>query len=322
MSKKQKYQWQKLSVSEKAEFLKQPHTNAFHSEIWNAVYGNSLLVFQAFLDEEVIASVCLFEGKLKVFSALINPPFTPNNAFSINQHHPKAKTIDQKNLMQALVSTIEEERPLVKQFSFPPELIDLQAFYWEKYKITTRYTYRINLSEPEEALFSRMESKLRNVIRKAEKDGMRCELGTNDEDKAIAMILESNSMLSSKQQRLLKDRLNQASSDPNAWFLKAYLGDLMKAAALVYANEGVYYYLFSGFERTQAHNGAGPFLIWEAIKKAKSAGGRIFDFEGSMLPEIERYFRKFGGDLKPYYSVSKAPLIIESILKLKKRNEF
>jgi hypothetical protein len=322
LSKKQKYQWRRLSASEKADFLKQLHSNAFHSEIWNAVYGDALLVFQAFLDEEVLASACLYEGKLKVFSALINPPFAPNNAFSLNIHHPKAKTIDQKKLMQEFVSAIEDERHLVKQFSFPPELIDLQAFYWEKYKITTRYTYRVKLSQGEEELLLRMEPKLRNVIRKAEKDGMRCDLSSKDEDKATAMILESNAMLGSKQQRLLKDRLNQASKDPNALFLKAYLGDVMKAAALVYANEGVYYYLFSGFERTQAHNGAGPFLIWEAIKKAKEAGARIFDFEGSMLPDIERYFRKFGGDLQPYYSVSKAPLLIEAILKLKKRNEF
>lgn len=322
MSSKQKYQWRRLSKTEKADFLKRPHANAFYSALWNEVYGDALLIFQALLDDEELASACLYEGKLKVFSALINPPFAPNNAFSINHHHPKAKTIDQKKLMQAFARAIQQEGHLVKQFSFPPELIDLQAFYWEKYKITTRYTYRIKLAQSEDELLARMESKLRNVVRKAEKDGMRCELSTKDEDKAIAMILESNSMLGSKQQRLLKDRLNQASSDPNAWFLKAYLEEDMKAAALVYANEGVYYYLFSGFERTQAHNGAGPFLIWEAIKKAKSAGGKIFDFEGSMLPDIERYFRKFGGDLQPYYSVSKAPLIIESILKFKKRNEF
>lgn len=322
MSAKQKYQWHKLSKTEKADFLARPHANAFYSAIWNEVYGDALLVFQAFLDDEELASACLYEGKLKVFSALINPPFAPNNAFSINNHHPKAKTIDQKKLMQAFVSAIEQERHVVKQFSFPPEIIDLQAFYWEKYKITTRYTYRTHLSQTEDELLSRMESKLRNVIRKAEKDGMHCDLSSKDEGKAIAMILESNSMLGSKQQEMLKERLNRAIQDPNAWFLKAYLDDVLKAAALVYKNEGVYYYLFSGFERTQAHNGAGPFLIWEAIKMAKDAGGKIFDFEGSMLPEIERYFRKFGGDLQPYYSVSKAPLMIESILKLKKRNEF
>jgi len=322
LNNKEKYEWRRLSAPEKEIFLKQPHSNAFYSETWNAIYGDALLVFQAFLDDEELASACLYEGKLKVFSALINPPFAPNNAFSINHHHPKAKAIDQKKLMQSFVRAIEQERHLVKQFSFPPEIIDVQAFYWEKYKITTRYTYRLKLSQGEEELLLRMESKLRNVIRKAVKDGMTYDLSLKNQDKAIALILESNAMLGSKQQRLLKDRLNQANSDPNVWFLKAYLGDVMKAAALVYVNEGVCYYLFSGFERTQAHNGAGPFLIWEAIKKAKEAGARIFDFEGSMLPDIERYFRKFGGDLQPYYAVSKAPLLIESILKLKKRNEF
>ena len=44
--------------------------------------------------------------------------------------------------------------------------------------------------------------------------------------------------------------------------------------------------------------------MWKAIKFSKEELGLAeFDFEGSMVPQIEQFFRKFGGILTPYYSV-------------------
>jgi hypothetical protein len=34
----------------------------------------------------------------------------------------------------------------------------------------------------------------------------------------------------------------------------------------------------------------------------------IFDFEGSMHEQIEKFYRGFGGELVPYYSIYKANL--------------
>jgi endo-alpha-1,4-polygalactosaminidase (GH114 family) len=45
--------------------------------------------------------------------------------------------------------------------------------------------------------------------------------------------------------------------------------------------------------------------MWKSILKAKQMNLKIFDFEGSMLPNVERYFREFGGNLVPYYSCEK-----------------
>jgi len=41
-----------------------------------------------------------------------------------------------------------------------------------------------------------------------------------------------------------------------------------------------------------------------------------------MLPEVERFFRGFGGDLVPYFTVNKAWLPLEFMLKLLKREQF
>lgn len=82
------------------------------------------------------------------------------------------------------------------------------------------------------------------------------------------------------------------------------------------------YNIIAGYNKDLAHHGAGAIAIWEAIKYAKSLGLKIFDFEGSMIPQIETYFRGFGGYLETYSSVHKALLPIEIVLKIVKRNIF
>jgi hypothetical protein len=62
--------------------------------------------------------------------------------------------------------------------------------------------------------------------------------------------------------------------------------------------------------------------MWESVKHAKDLGLRYFDFEGSMVPQIETYFRGFGGRLTPYYRINRASLPIEIILKFFKRRLF
>src|SRR5262245_26720571 len=45
-------------------------------------------------------------------------------------------------------------------------------------------------------------------------------------------------------------------------------------------------------------------LIWEAIQFSAKVTKR-FDFEGSMVESIERFFRAFGARQVPYFSVKK-----------------
>jgi hypothetical protein len=63
-------------------------------------------------------------------------------------------------------------------------------------------------------------------------------------------------------------------------------------------------------------------VLFESIKFAMQSK-RAFDFEGSMIESIEKYFRTFGAIQKPYHSVSKTsskslkiliPLLSKSVL--------
>ena len=54
------------------------------------------------------------------------------------------------------------------------------------------------------------------------------------------------------------------------------------------------------FSSSQAY----PALIYHGIEFAHDKG-LAYDFEGSMLPQVQRSFRQFGGTPMPYYRIRK-----------------
>ena len=82
------------------------------------------------------------------------------------------------------------------------------------------------------------------------------------------------------------------------------------------------YYLLGGYQAEERHHGAGALAVFEAIQHCREIGLKTFDFEGSVIPAIEKYFRGFGGQLKPYFSVNKAWLPLEMALKFGWRQYF
>jgi hypothetical protein len=45
------------------------------------------------------------------------------------------------------------------------------------------------------------------------------------------------------------------------------------------------------------------------MKELRKRGVGVFDFEGSMVPSIETFFRGFGGTIVPFYQIRKWPLL-------------
>ena len=64
------------------------------------------------------------------------------------------------------------------------------------------------------------------------------------------------------------------------------------------------YYLLGGYDQSGKSNNAVALAMWRAIQfTANDLKLPEFDFEGSMIPAIERFFRKFGGTLTPTYTL-------------------
>ncbi|MCE3260275.1 MAG: family N-acetyltransferase, partial [Bacteroidetes bacterium] len=82
------------------------------------------------------------------------------------------------------------------------------------------------------------------------------------------------------------------------------------------------YYLLGGVDKSSGVAGVNNLLVQRGIERAKELGCTTFDFEGSMLKGVEKFFRSFGPELVPYFTVNKGKLPVELLLKFKKRELF
>ncbi len=76
------------------------------------------------------------------------------------------------------------------------------------------------------------------------------------------------------------------------------------------------YYLLGGGDPELRTSGASSLLMWEAILRAREVTD-VFDFEGSMLKPVERFFRAFGGHQTPYLYVSRTGALAHGAMALR-----
>jgi hypothetical protein len=71
---------------------------------------------------------------------------------------------------------------------------------------------------------------------------------------------------------------------------------------LFFTFNGLTTYLFSGTDPEYKQSGAASLLVWEGIQRGCKEHKR-FDFDGSMIESIEKFFRGFGATPVPYMNV-------------------
>ncbi len=253
-----------------------------------------------------------------------NPPFTPMIG-------PFLK-IDAKNHV-AIMSKWREALTLIADFfdnldyavisvSLSREIVDTLPFIWKKFKVIPAYTYIIDLNESIDVIYKRMTPERRNDISKGIRDGL---VVRKIEDMRIIKSLVLNTF-SRQDKKINEYYLNKVlfnfANDENSFAFVTFKDNHPMACTFCICDKEACYYLLGGYDQNNKHHGAGPLSIWEAIKYSKSIGLKYFDFEGSIVPQIERYFRGFGGQLTPYYRINKARLPLEILLKFYKRELF
>lgn len=184
-------------------------------------------------------------------------------------------------------------------------------FIWKGFHVTPCFSYRIeNISDLNET-WSGLRENIRREIRKAEKT-----LRISD-DLPIKSLIELRCKTFQRQGRSIKDfpafikRLDEAALAHNARKLLGAVdedGSIHAAGYFVY-DERTCYYLFGGGDPELRNSGAASLVLWEGIKFASTVS-KSFDFEGSMIEDIERFFRAFGGKPTVYYRVTKLNAIL------------
>jgi len=192
-------------------------------------------------------------------------------------------------------------------------------FYWRGYEQTTKYTYIIDRKELTGDIDHLLETDVKRRRRKAEEAGVK--VYRSDDVKSFYRL---NEMTFSRQGKVIpysfdfvENLYKVCKKYQSVEILLAQnkKAEIIAGAFLVHDKDTVYY-LMGGMDSDKRDLGGMDMVLIESIKFAL-VNHKNFDFEGSMIESIERYFRNFGARQVPYFYIQKTNSML-----LKIRNIF
>jgi hypothetical protein len=187
-----------------------------------------------------------------------------------------------------------------------PSLSNCLPFLWAGFRVTVRYTYRLDDLADLERIEAGFQEPIRRGIRKASRT-LEIRPGHSVED-----LIRLDALTYGRQglaQPVSPDVIRRLHAACAARGAGTILGAVdakgrTHAAVSVAWDEQAFFLLISARDPDLQAFGTNALLYWEAIKLA-AGRSRAFDFEGSIIEPIEHYLRGFGGRLTPYFGISR-----------------
>lgn len=226
-----------------------------------------------------------------------------------------------QTLCKELIDSLQSHKSFYQQFHY--SFTDWLPFYWEGYQQTTRYTYILTDIANTEQLWANMATNIRRNITKAkEKQGIVIKKGIS-----TAEFLEVFKATFQRQGKSIPKNIDvlerliqvcRTREQGDLWGGYDEKGRL-HAAVFVAWQQSSAYYIAGGGDPSLRDSGAHSFAMWEAIQYV-SEHTSTFDFEGSMIPGVERFFREFGAMQMPFFTISKGKLSLLDRVKIRLTN--
>ena len=192
---------------------------------------------------------------------------------------------------------------------FHPSLQNWLPFYWKGFAETSRVTYVLDDVNDQAQIWRGLAPRICRNIKKADRLGIKVAQCTIGElwglvAKTFARQRESMGFTKGYLERVCGSA--RAENQGECFGAKDTNGRLHAAAFLVWDTKRAYY-LVSGADPNLRTSGAGCLLAWHAIQFSAERT-RVFDFEGSMMEGVERFYRGFGAKQVSYNLLMKFPL--------------
>jgi lipid II:glycine glycyltransferase (peptidoglycan interpeptide bridge formation enzyme) len=162
-------------------------------------------------------------------------------------------------------------------------------------------TNLLNLKLEEQELFDNINPQTKKYIKLSEKK-IRITESQNWEELSIVLkkSFSRRNKISPLKDSYLKHISEQVIKNDMGKIWLAKVDHQIAAVMLQVWDEHSSYYLLGGTNYEYKNNGAMAGLQWNAIKYAKANGLVTYDFEGSMVPGIHKFFNSFGTIVKEY----------------------
>lgn len=252
----------------------------------------------------LVAAMPYFVKKRYGFRYITMPPFVKFMGPFFANPVPTLNT--QHDLLEKLIAQLPKVQAFTQNFYYP--ITNWLPFYWNGFQQTTRYSYRIEIENLEQA-YQAIDAKRRKYIEKTSAQGIKV-MPSDD----VRLFYQINAKSFERQglripysweQFRQHDQALSAHQARQILFAKDEQGRIHAGAYLIWDAHSAYYH-FSGDDPDLRSSRAGFLLIWEAIRYTKEVLAlKTFDFEGSIIQNVEYIRRQFGGVQTPYFTVWK-----------------
>lgn len=220
------------------------------------------------------------------------------------EHWPSHKRLRQEQrILAELVKRLPQS--LFFRQNCLPNLVNGLPMIWAGFRLTTRYTYEIPAGRTAEHTYIRLKNTLRTDLRNAEAAvEVKAAL---DGKRLFALYRASLRRRGLSRPQVPFERLVAALREQQqgaGWVARCRRSGADVAGLLLAFDEQRAAVVVAGRVYEGAPAGALHRLYWEAIRFCAERGLTL-DFEGSMLPGVERVFRAFGALLRPYLQITR-----------------
>ncbi len=236
-------------------------------------------------------------------NVILMPPMCFYNGIKIF-YPDRLSQYEKVSLEEKVISDLITQLPPYSFYyqQYDPGFTNWAPLYWRGFKQTTRYTYRLNTSLEGKISIDQLKGNLRRNIQKAE---AQCSITETTLDDFISALIDAYAGRKNPFNIALIKRLYSSLERKNAVRLigcRHLETNVMLAGAMIAYDKETSYYVAGFYNPKYKDSGALSYLLWNIISSNKTP---CFDFEGSMIKEIEHFFRGFGGEWTPHSRIWK-----------------
>jgi hypothetical protein len=261
---------------------------------------------------EIEGAIIVYEKRKFGIKIVTQPILTPYSGIYLKKANSTQKSYDitqkEVEILEKLIAQLPKRLYFLQQYHF--SLTQHLPFHWAGFRQTTRYTHILDLSESFDTIFQRARHDTRKNFNKASRN---VEISTSD-NAILAypfITMTANRHAKAPYTLVAFEKVfaaAKAQKQGEIYLAKDESGAI-HAAAFVVWDSTTCYFLASGMDISKP-SAAISGIIWRAIADAKNRGTQYFDFDGSMLPNVENVTRGFGGERKAYSRITKGILLI------------
>ena len=296
-----------INIDSESEALKllidKCDSSIFFTEKWlGLLYSESFEIIGIKNQNNELIGAFYFQKykRKKVFTQISTPPLCPYNWLILNCESETNfnKVSFHKHVFEAIVLYLKDIKVDILKLNFPSYFQDFQPFVKAGFEIQMKFTYLIDLKLSESEILKNMSSERRRNINKGLKSELKVETNGNKQHLFDLVLKTIEREKLDLERTFVKKVIFDFATEENTFFQVAYMDGKPCAAAFFVYDSNRSYYLLGGYDTSFQNEFSGPMCMWNGILKAKSLGIATFDFEGSMQPKIEKYFRGFGGSIE------------------------